>query len=74
MVETPDPADEVTDRGIVTALDGLVRAPDGLFGRPDEAGPLTSRAVVDGLLAALREDSPVWGRDDITLVAARRTS
>jgi hypothetical protein len=30
--------------------------------------------VVDGLLAALREDSPVWGRDDITLVAARRTS
>ncbi len=63
---------DVSDAGLAAVLDDLVRA-----WLPDRAaGPTAppARDVVEGLLAALREDAPEWGRDDITLVAARRTS
>ena len=63
---------DVSDAGLAAVLDDLVRA-----WSPDRtAGPAAppARDVVEGLLAALREDAPEWGRDDITLVAVRRTS
>lgn len=60
---------DVTDAGLSAELDRLVRS-----GLPGRTRPSAARDVVEGLLAALREDSAEWGRDDITLVAARRTS
>lgn len=64
---------DVSDAGLAVVLDDLVRAwlPDADDERP---GTPPARDVVEGLLAALREDAPEWGRDDITLVAVRRTS
>lgn len=62
---------DVSDEGLGVVLDRLVRTR-----LPDVDGPAAppAREVVEGLLAALREDAPEWGRDDITLVAVRRTS
>ena len=62
--------------------DGLVEAPEDGREVPDEAlarvvaetASADPRTLVDGVLAALRQDSAHWRRDDVTLVAARRTS
>ncbi|HET7902731.1 MAG TPA: PP2C family protein-serine/threonine phosphatase [Candidatus Nanopelagicales bacterium] len=62
---------DVTDAGLASELEGLVR---GWLPADDAPAAPPAREVVEGLLAALREDSAEWGRDDITLVAARRTS
>ena len=60
---------DVSDAGLAAELDVLVRRR-----LPGDTSPASPREVVEGLLAALREDAPEWGRDDITLVAVRRTS
>lgn len=60
LVETRDPALEVSD--------------DELARRVDEAGTHDPRELVTRLLADLREKAPEWSRDDVTLVAVRRTS
>lgn len=62
--------------------DGLVEAPEDGAEVPDSelaevvAGldPRDPRPLVEGILAALRQDAADWRRDDVTLVAARRTS
>jgi serine phosphatase RsbU (regulator of sigma subunit)/CHASE3 domain sensor protein len=62
--------------------DGLVEAADAGRDLPDEAFAAVVAAVhgsgphdlVEGILAALRERSADWRRDDVTLVAARRTT
>ena len=59
LVESRDARDEVTDDALVALLGALeAREP---------------RTLVPALLADLRADAPEWSRDDITLVAVRRT-
>jgi serine phosphatase RsbU (regulator of sigma subunit) len=62
--------------------DGLVEARDAehevgddeLARRVEGSGTRTPRELVSRLLADLREQAPEWSRDDVTLVAVRRTS
>ena len=62
--------------------DGLVEAPEGGAEVPDSElaavvgglDPRDPRPLVEGILAALRQDAADWRRDDVTLVAVRRTS
>lgn len=60
LVEARDPGREVGD--------------DELARRVEESGTRTPRELVSRLLADLREQAPEWSRDDVTLVAVRRTS
>jgi sigma-B regulation protein RsbU (phosphoserine phosphatase) len=62
--------------------DGLVEARDAarevgedeLARRVEETGTRVPSELVSRLLAGLRERAPEWSRDDVTLVAVRRTS
>jgi sigma-B regulation protein RsbU (phosphoserine phosphatase) len=60
LVETRDAAHEVAD--------------DELADRVEAIGTREPHELVSRLLAALRELAPEWTRDDVTLVAVRRTS
>ncbi|MBI1377983.1 MAG: SpoIIE family protein phosphatase [Frankiales bacterium] len=60
LVETRDEADEVVDAELAE-----------LVGAVEDEAPAE---LVTRMLAALREASPEWSRDDVTLVAVRRTS
>ncbi|MFN8167878.1 MAG: PP2C family protein-serine/threonine phosphatase [Candidatus Nanopelagicales bacterium] len=60
LVETREASDEVDDVRLARLIDELETA--------------TPAELVPALLARLREDAPEWRRDDITLVAVRRTS
>ncbi len=60
LVETRDPARDVSDDALAALVEGV--------------GSRDPQELVPRVLAELREDAPEWHRDDITLVAVRRTS
>jgi CHASE3 domain sensor protein len=60
LVEAPEDGAEVPDSELASVVAGL--------------DPRDPRPLVEGVLAALRQDSADWRRDDVTLVAVRRTS
>ena len=60
LVEAPEDGAEVPDATLSRIVAGI-----------DARDP---RALVEGVLAELRQDAADWRRDDVTLVAARRSS
>jgi serine phosphatase RsbU (regulator of sigma subunit) len=60
LVEAPEDGAEVPDAELAAVVGGL--------------DPRDPRPLVEGILAALRQNAADWRRDDVTLVAVRRTS
>ena len=63
-------SDGLTEKRVATDEIG----DDGLASLVDDLDTAEPAALVEGLLARLRDGAPEWRRDDVTLVAVRRTS